>query len=157
MSRSWQLLLGTPANRRDILAIVARCQKETGDPFGKDHEAAVSRLMVDASAGRIYLIEVRDEPVGFASVSFQHSILQASRLAVFEKIYLLEQFRGRRLAQRVLRAVIGDLEAFGASIVVADLNEADPLTRIFELEGFSSSRLIRYTDDCGSQEMHSEL
>ncbi|MEP3048549.1 MAG: GNAT family N-acetyltransferase [Roseibium sp.] len=148
MSRTWQLLLGTPANRRDVLAIVAQCQKLAGNPFDKNHEAAVSQLLVDASAGRIYLVEVRGQPAGFVSVSFQYSILQASRLAVFEKIYLLEQFHGRGLAQRVLRATIGDLEAFGALVVVADLKETDPLARVFELEGFSRTRLIRFSDDC---------
>ena len=152
MSRTWQIVLGSPANRRDILNIVERCLKEMGITFQKNHATAVGNMLVDASVGRIYMVEVNGEPAGFVSVSFQNSILLASRLSVLEKIYLLERFRATGLWQRVLRAVIGDLEAFGTSVVVADLNEEDALAQIFELEGFSRRHLVRFSDDCRPDE-----
>jgi hypothetical protein len=146
MSRSWQIVLGSPANRREILAIFKKCREDCSEPYTKDHEAAISRLLVDASAGRIYMVEVRGEPAGFACVSFQQSVIWSGRLAILEKICLLKCFRGRGLVQRILRAVIGDLENFGPAIVTAYLREGDPLIQPFELEGFSATRLIRFTD-----------
>lgn len=152
MSRAWQLVLGTPAVRKEILEVVAMCQEEAGLPFDKAHEAAIGRLLVDASAGRIYLVRVRGQMAGFVSVSFQHSILLANRMSVLEKLYLLPAFRGQGLAQRVLRAVIGDLEMFGPGIVVADLEEHDPLTVVFELEGFRRIPMVRFMDTCGPED-----
>lgn len=146
MSRSWQIVLGSPANRREILKVFKSCREEAGGAFEKAHETAISQLLVDASAGRIYMIEARGEPAGFACVCFQQSVLWAGRLAVLEDIYLLKRFQGLGLAQRVLRAIIGDLENFGPSIVTAYLNQDDPLAQLFEQEGFSGSTLVRYTD-----------
>ncbi|QDG79154.1 GNAT family N-acetyltransferase [Labrenzia sp. PHM005] len=146
VSRSWQIVLGSPANRRDILKIFRKCREDCGEPFEKAHEAAISRMLVDASAGRIYLVEVRGVPAGFACVAFQQSVIWAGRLAILEKIYPLNGYKGQGLAQRILRAIIGDLENFGPAIVTAYLREGDPLSQIFELEGFSAVPLVRFTD-----------
>ncbi len=146
MSRTWHIVLGSPANRRRVLETFKACRAESEEPFGKEHEAAVSRLLVDASAGRMYIVEVDGEPAGVACVCFQQSVIWADKLAVLEKLYLLRQFQGIGLAQRFLRAIVGDLEKFGSSIVVAYLSEDDPIVRLFELEGFSASKLVRFAD-----------
>ncbi|MBO9423774.1 GNAT family N-acetyltransferase [Labrenzia sp. R4_1] len=146
MSRTWQVVLGSPVNRRDILGIVRTCREETGRNFNKQYESAISRFLVDASAGRIYLIDVRGVPAGYASVSFQQSVTWGGQLAVLEELQLLKAYEGQGLAQRVLRAIIGDLENFGPDVVVAYVNEDDPLAAVYEIEGFSRTALIRYSD-----------
>lgn len=114
--------------------------------MGRDHESALDRLLVDPAAGRIYLIEVRGEPAGFVNVVFQHSIVWGGRLSIVEKLFLLPAHRGRGLAQRVLRAVIGDLEILGPSVVIAYVAEDDPLGQVYDLEGFEKTPLIRFSD-----------
>ncbi|XYK82311.1 MAG: GNAT family N-acetyltransferase [Labrenzia sp.] len=146
MSRTWQVVLGSPVNRRDILGIVRTCREEVGRTFNKQYESAISRFLVDASAGRIYLIDVRGVPAGYASVSFQQSVSWGGRLAVLEELQLLKTYEGQGLAQRVLRAIIGDLENFGPDVVVAYVKEDDPLAAVYEIEGFSRTALIRYSD-----------
>lgn len=146
MSRSWQIVLGSPANRRDILKVFRKCREDCGESYEKAHEEAISRLLVDASAGRIYLVEVNGKPAGFVCVSFQQSVIWAGRLAVLEKIYLLNGHNNISLAQKILRAIIGDLENFGPAIVTAYLCKDDPLCQLFEREGFSATTLVRFTD-----------
>ncbi|OJJ13174.1 hypothetical protein BKI51_03755 [Alphaproteobacteria bacterium AO1-B] len=146
MSRTWQVVLGSPVNRRDILSIVRTCREEVGRTFNKQYESAISRFLVDASVGRIYLIDVRGNPAGYASVSFQQSVSWGGQLAVLEEFQLLKAYEGQGLAQRVLRAIIGDLENFGPDVVVAYVKEDDPLAAVCEIEGFSGTALIRYSD-----------
>ncbi|GAA0778775.1 GNAT family N-acetyltransferase [Roseibium denhamense] len=146
MSRTLQIILGTPANRKAVLAVMQDCFAGRGEIFTKAHETAVSQLLVDPSAGRIYLVEIRGQLAGLVSVAFQQSVLLANKLAVLELIFLKEDFRNRGLAQRILRSVAGDLEAFGQPVVAAYLDPSDPFCRLFELEGFSEKATICFMD-----------
>ncbi|MEP4033663.1 GNAT family N-acetyltransferase, partial [Roseibium polysiphoniae] len=76
------------------------------------------------------------DPAGFATVFFRQSVREAGRVAHFEDLFLRSQFRRLGLGQRMVRAVIQDLEAFGIVSVWSFTRRNVQAARVFELEHF---------------------
>ena len=143
MNRSFEVLLGGPAQRKDILKLYEEHRLETGGIFDKAAKETLGQLLVDAAAGRVYVAVVRGVPAGLITVMFRQSVVLSGRIAELEEFYLSPAYRGRGLAQRFLRSVLADIEAFGIKASMAWVPSNDDYLPLFELEGFERISLER--------------
>jgi len=74
-------------------------------------------LLADSSRGRVFLIEVRGEAVGYAVLTLGYSLEFAGRYALLDELFILEAYRGRGAGRQVL----GFLEAVSRSLGVQAL------------------------------------
>ncbi|MBD8892981.1 GNAT family N-acetyltransferase [Roseibium litorale] len=136
MRANFELILAGPAHGRILRALADEALAEDAASFAKEEADAFNRLLVDAGAGRIYLLTVSGEPAGFVIVLYRHSVRPAGRVAVISDFYLRRGHRGRPIARRALRDVLLDLDAFGIAGVDALAHPGSELARLLEMEGF---------------------
>nr|WP_254170600.1 GNAT family N-acetyltransferase [Roseibium polysiphoniae] len=134
--RSLEIFLGGPSSARELRRLLGEAYLESGQPVSDEQEDEFNRLLVDAAAGRIYLFRYKGEPAGFATVFFRQSVREGGRVAHFEDLFLRSQLRRLGLGQRMVRAVIQDLEAFGIVSVWSFTRRDAHVERLFELEHF---------------------
>ncbi|MEW5957557.1 MAG: GNAT family N-acetyltransferase [Chloroflexota bacterium] len=113
-----------PAAAADIDLIVAfsrRLNQEdpafTGD-FHFDEPAvrgALAQLLADPSLGRVWLICIAAEPVGYVALTFGFSLESHGRDLLIDEIYLLPDYRGRGIGRWVIRQL--EAEARGLGII----------------------------------------
>ncbi|NBN78986.1 GNAT family N-acetyltransferase [Microvirga tunisiensis] len=135
------LLLGGPGTCDTIIDLARQFWAEAGESFTRRQEDALRTLMVDASLGRAWLAQYRNEPAGFAVALYRHSIGYGGRVALLDDLYVVEKLRGRGLGRRMLRAITEDLEAFGILQVHALAPRHSAAADLYESEGFLCSRL----------------
>lgn len=153
MQHSLELVLGGPATAKPLLELLKECYRGVGKDITSEREDAFRSLLVDASAGRAYLLRYKGREVGCVLVSFQHSVLHGGRIAVIDNFYLSAKWQGLGLARWILRAVQQDLEAFGVTIVTAVLPEKSSLAQVFAGESFEATRSIFFKKNfCAEEE-----
>lgn len=143
MSRAggFSLLLGGPGTSETITLLARQFWSEAGEVFSRRQEDAMRTLMVDASLGRAWLAQYRNEPVGFAVALYRHSIGYGGRVALLDDLYLVERMRGRGLGRRMLRAVSEDLEAFGLLQMHALAPRNSVAAGLYASEGFLPAQM----------------
>jgi phosphinothricin acetyltransferase len=84
----------------------------------------------------VLVAEARDELVGFAYVTLM-SPKHGWRFTREDTIYVDERFRGRRVGDRLLAALLGELRALGVRLVVASITSSnDASLRLHARHGF---------------------
>jgi GNAT superfamily N-acetyltransferase len=137
----FSLLLGTAVTAPRILELARRMRRETGTPMARAQEDALRMLMVDASLGRVWLANFRDQPAGYAAAFFRYSVEMAGRVALFGEFYITPETRGRGLGRRMLRAACSDLADFGIRHFQTAAEDGSAAASLFLSEGFCRSPL----------------
>ncbi|WP_162009435.1 GNAT family N-acetyltransferase [Labrenzia sp. CE80] len=141
MRRSLEIFLGGPSSARQLRRLLGEAYLESGQSVSDEQEDVFTRLLVDAAAGRIYLFHYKGAPAGFVTVFFRQSVREGGRVAHFEDLFLRPHLRRLGLGQRMVRAVIQDLKAFGIVSVWSFTRRNAHIEGLFELERFERHHL----------------
>ncbi|WP_417685490.1 hypothetical protein [Roseibium sp.] len=113
MGGSLEILLGGPAHGAVLMALAEQAAAERSAGMMKPQRETLRRLLVDAAAGRVYLALVRGREAGHVIVTFGVSVRSAGRVAMIEECFVSRDYRGSGFEERIIRAVLRDLSAFG--------------------------------------------
>jgi GNAT superfamily N-acetyltransferase len=98
---------------------------------------ALEQLLENAALGRIWLIKVGDEPVGYIALCFGYTIEFAGLDAFVDEFYIVEAHRGRGLGGLVLERIADEAQRCSVRALhleVARTNEA--AVRVYRACGF---------------------
>lgn len=135
---------------RPVLLVAGQPHLEHLLPFVRDYHAfeeiersddqrraSVAPLLGDNAYGRIWLITLAEETVGYIALCFGYSIEMGGRDAFVDEFFLAEAVRGRGIGRQVLADV--KKAAAGMGIVALHLEVArsnDRARRFYETLGF---------------------
>ena len=133
-----QLLLSSEQELPELLAYVRAYHEFEGIRLSEaKREEAVKALLGESEYGRIWLIKVRGDTVGYIVLCFGYSIEMAGRDAFIDEFFIDEAHRGRGVGRQVLEMVIAeaaDLQIRALHLEVAEQN--DYARNLYESLGF---------------------
>jgi ribosomal protein S18 acetylase RimI-like enzyme len=105
-------------------------------------EAALRRLLADASIGGVWLVE--DEGVvGYAIVAYSYDLEFGGRDAYLTEFWIDDSYRGRGAGAVVLDLIADELRARDIRAVHLQVRPENPARRLYERVGFTTSpRLV---------------
>lgn len=136
MTRSLQVLLGGPATRRTIEALMEASAKEKGRPLAENQREALRDVLVNAALGRVYLCTYNEEPCGFVLALFVQSVRHGGRIAVIDEVYVAPRRQDQGISKSLIRYAVADLDTFGVVALAALEEPSRPLSALLEAEGF---------------------
>lgn len=101
--------------------------------------AAVAALLADGGPGRIWLLRLDDETIGYAAVCFGYSIEFGGRDGFVDEVFILPPYRGRGHGRDALAQLLQAARALGVRALhleVARDNEA--AQRLYRSAGFAA-------------------
>ena len=104
-------------------------------------EAALRRLLGDASLGGAWLIE-RDRVIGYAIVTYGYDLEFGGRDAYLTELWIDEAERGHGAATAALELLVPELRARDVRAVHLQVRHDNPAQRLYERSGFV--KLPRY-------------
>jgi ribosomal protein S18 acetylase RimI-like enzyme len=95
--------LASPADLEPLLAFARAFYADQGYPFDEPAVREVlAPLLADADLGRVWLIEVAAEAVGYVALCFGYSIEHRGRDAFVDELYVAPTWRGRGIGTAAL-------------------------------------------------------
>ncbi|MGH1362778.1 MAG: GNAT family N-acetyltransferase [Calditrichia bacterium] len=95
------------------------------------NEAILPLLQADSSYGKVYLIQLGQEAVGYIALCYGYSIEFGGRDAFIDEFYLVEKIRGKKIGSRVLELI--KIEAARLNIKALHLEVANSNQRAKKL------------------------
>src|SRR5258706_3109819 len=106
-------------------------------------EAALRRLLTDASLGAVWLIEGDGRPVGYLVVTYGYDLEFGGRDAYLTELWVDADARGRGAGTAALAALDGELRSRDVAAVHLQVRPGNPAVRIYERAGWRvSPRLV---------------
>ncbi len=106
-----KLVLAQPADRPVLETFVCAYHEfEHIDSTPESRRRALEQLLENAELGRIWLIEVNGERVGYIALCFGYTIEFAGRDAFVDEFYIAAAHRGRGLGGLVLERVADEAQ-----------------------------------------------
>ena len=139
MNSKVEVTLASDADIPRVLALVAAFHAEqriVADAHGR--AAAVERLIEDERAGRLWLIDVDHEIVGYIAVCFGFSIEFGGMDAFVDEFYIVPHLRGRGIGSQVLERVKEAVRSTGVKALHLEVLRTDEDTqRLYRRAGFA--------------------
>ena len=102
--------------------------------------SVLMRLLTDSTKGRIWLIELNADVVGYVAVCLGYSI-EFRGDAVVDEIYLAPQRRGRGIGSRALALTIAETAKLGAHALHLEVDpDNEAAVRLYRRAGFATRR-----------------
>ncbi len=101
-------------------------------------QAALARLLGDASLGRLWLVLRDGAPVGYALVTFGYDLEFNGRDAWLTELWIDDDARGSGAGQAVLELLGPELQALGVRAVHLQVRPDNPARRLYERSGFTA-------------------
>lgn len=102
-------------------------------------ESVAPLLPEDTAAGRVWLIEMKGEAIGYIALCFGYSIEFGGRDAFVDEFYIVEEARGRGIGRAVLEAVKVAAVSFGVRVLHLEVaRENHEAKRLYSNAGFAS-------------------
>jgi ribosomal protein S18 acetylase RimI-like enzyme len=108
-------------------------------------EAALARLLNDASLGRVWHIERDGADIGYALVTFSYDLEFNGRDAWLTELWIDDGARARGAGQAVLDLLVPELRALGVAAMHLQVRPDNPARRLYERGGFAASPRIVMT------------
>jgi GNAT superfamily N-acetyltransferase len=109
-----QLDLAGPADFEAVFGLLRQFYEETKFPLDEPAAArALRELLARPALGRVWLIHVAGEPVGYAAVTFGFSLEYEGCDAFLDEIFLRPSARGRGVGRGCLAAIEAACREFG--------------------------------------------
>lgn len=132
------LVLAAPAQRPILEPFVRAYHEFEHIPStAESRRRALEQLLANAALGRIWVIEVNREPVGYIALCFGYTIEFAGLDAFVDEFFIAEAWRGRGLGALVLERVADEAKRCAVKALhleVARTNDA--AARLYQACGF---------------------
>jgi len=137
-----QLWIATPADLPHLFEWMR--QLRAADPMETESivsrstsESAMVRLIDDSSAGRVWIVNVDGNAVGYVVLVFSFSVEFGGRTAFIDELLIDERFRGRGIGREVVDQVIEYARALGVQNLLLEVTESNlPARRLYQSAGF---------------------
>jgi GNAT superfamily N-acetyltransferase len=118
--------LATAADRDLVLALMGEFYAIEHLPFDEAvASASLEALLGDRRLGRLFLIAIGEEVVGYVALTFGFSLEFRGRFALLDEIYLREAARGRGLGRASLRFVEHVCRGEGIAAIRLEVSRAN--------------------------------
>ena len=108
-------------------------------------EAALRRLLGDASLGGVWLVERAGASIGYAIVTYGYDLEFGGRDSYLTELWIDEGERGHGAGTRVLELLEGELVARGVRALHLQVRPENPALRLYERVGFTRSPRLLLT------------
>ena len=115
-------------------------------------EAALSALLADPALGRAWVIRASDgdgsgdmpnngRPVGYAVLTFVHSIEFGGRCGFVDELYVEPPARGRGVGRRALERVADEARSLGVRVLLLEVSpENERVAGLYRSAGFAERK-----------------
>ena len=130
-----------PASQPDVerlLGWIAELYRHDGIPFDASVvRPAVATLLDEPALGRVWLITVDTQPVGYLVLTFGYSLEFGGRTAVLDELFVAEAYRGQGLGTQALRFAADECRKLGARVVQLEVDRHNlDAQRLYRATGF---------------------
>lgn len=142
-----------PAGADDVAAVLPRTRALN------DHEgiaisdelldAALRRLLGDASLGGVWLVEREGAPIGYAIVTYGYDLEFGGRDSYLTELWIDDGERGHGAGTLVLELLERELVARGVRALHLQVRPENPALRLYERVGFRRSPRLLLTRRLG--------
>lgn len=102
-----------------------------------EREAALRPLLGDSDKGRIYLLRVGTDTVGYVALGFGYSIEFGGRDAYVDELFLAPAYRGQGIGRRVLQLLRSEAVALGLHALHLEVaRDNEHAQRLYRSAGF---------------------
>lgn len=108
-------------------------------------EAALAKLLGDASLGSVWVVEDAGAIVGYAIVTYGYDLEFGGRDAYLTELWIDDAARGRGAGTAALAALDGELRARGVHALHLQVRPENPAVRLYERTGFVQSPRVIMT------------
>ena len=121
-----------------LLGWVAELYRRERIPFDTAvARAALAALLDDPLLGRVWLIAVDREPVGYLVLAFGYSIEYGGRTALLDELFVAEAYRGRGLGTRALQFAADECRTLGLRALQLEVERHNrDAHRLYRAAGF---------------------
>lgn len=111
-------------------------------PATESHSVtAMDALIADESLGRIWMIEVDQKSIGYAAMTFVHSIELGGRCAFVDELYVASEFRGQGIGRSALELIVDLARATGVGVLLLEVSpENERARRLYHSVGFNERK-----------------
>lgn len=140
------LRAATPDDLADLLPRTAALNAHEGIALAPSAlEAALARLLGDASLGGAWLIERAGAVIGYAIATYGYDLEFGGRDAVITELWLDPEARGGGGGRAALELLAPELRARGVHAVHLQVRPDNPARRLYERTGFVASPRVVMT------------
>lgn len=108
------LVPAQPADLPQILTMMQAFYALDGLEYSPDVAAAVTGLLEQPEAGRVWLVQQQTRVIGYAVATFWYSLEFRGKAAFLDEIYLEDTARGQGLGGEAIEAVAAFCQSLGA-------------------------------------------
>jgi GNAT superfamily N-acetyltransferase len=133
-----EFLAATERDLDRLLGWVADLYAHEGIPFDANvARRAFAMLLAQPSLGRVWLLAVESEPVGYLAITFGYSIEYGGRDALLDELFVSEPHRGRGLGRRALEFAAAECRKLGVCALHLEVERANAQAqRLYHAAGF---------------------
>ena len=158
------LALAMPADLGLLAGYLRALRADDPMPAGADDAtalAAVAALMADPALGRAWLVRTGcgsdsggvagvDRPVGYAVLTFVHSVEFGGRCGFVDELYVEPAARGRGVGRRALELVAAQAAAVGVRVLLLEVSpENERAAGLYRAAGFADRKYRLMTKRLG--------
>jgi ribosomal protein S18 acetylase RimI-like enzyme len=134
-----------PATRQDLPRLLEWMrQLRLDDPMHSQafvpkppSQAAMTQLIDDAAAGRVWVIRDDANPVGYAVLVFSFSVEFGGRTAFIDELFIEASFRGKGIGRRVIELLTSAARSLDVQNLLLEVSDGNlPARRMYESSGF---------------------
>jgi GNAT superfamily N-acetyltransferase len=133
-----------PATEQDLptLAVFMRQLREDDPEEGQFDEVrcvpAMRRLIAEPNLGRAWVIEVDDQPAGYAVLTLGYSVEFGGVAAFVDELYVTRSCRGKGVGSWTLRRMVDEAMAMGVAVLALEVTRSnDVAKRVYAKAGFA--------------------
>ncbi|MBZ5720783.1 MAG: GNAT family N-acetyltransferase [Acidobacteriia bacterium] len=131
-----------PAETKDLDVLISlMSQMQADDPWSGPFEAAKARTAVgtlirDPALGRIWIIAVGDQPIGYIVMTFDYSLEYNGKCAWVDEFFIQKDYRGKGFGSQALRFFEDAARSLGAKTIHLGVHHGNPAIELYRRAGF---------------------
>lgn len=144
------------ASDEPMLAVYLRQLREDDPEEGVYDETrclpAMRRLLADPRFGRVWMIDVNGETVGYVVLALGYSIEFGGVTAFVDELFVARGRRNRGIGTRTLKLITGEARRLGVAVLMLEVTRSNAAARhVYSRAGFSDREhhlmTLRLDDD----------
>ncbi len=134
--------LYTASDKMDVLHMMAAFYALNAYPFEQEvTEQNIEVLAQNPSLGRLYLIQDRDENVGYMALTFGFSFEYRGRDALIDEIYLKPAYQGQGIGAKAMEFLEAEAQQIGVHALHLEVEtHNEKAKRLYAQQGFRSAK-----------------